>query len=142
MSYQQMRSIKNRQFVRLHMTQGLMGELRLVEIKGQPLQSKRRKVMIKQLGSEGMVIVAALDFPITLQYVVSIDVELVSCSHKLTGQIIWKQLCDQWFEYGIVFILPPSAKRALIYSLNHILLKQSPRQARIHTMYRQMTAYD
>lgn len=140
MSNLRARNDKNRHFARLHVTHGVTGELQLVEIKGQPVRSKCRKVLIKQVGAEGMVFETALDFPVTLQYVVVIDVELGSVLHRLAGQIIWKQLREQLYEYGMIFILPPSARRSLIYSLNHILLKQSPQQAKIHTLYRQMNA--
>jgi hypothetical protein len=131
---------KNKQPVQLHLTEGLIGQLGLIEVRGHPVKSRLRKVLVSQISPGGMAVVTILDFPTTLQYVVQVQVEIGPTIHQLYGQIVWKRPQEYLFEYGIVFIMPPSSKRSLIYALNQLLLKQSPQQAQIHRMYRQMNA--
>ncbi|WP_161631222.1 PilZ domain-containing protein [Paenibacillus pinihumi] len=131
---------KNRHPVRLHLTNGLIAQIGISQVRGQPVQSRLRKVVVSHISTGGMAVVTILDFPVTLQYVVQIQLEIGHTVHQLYGQIIWRKPLEYLTEYGIAFIVPPSSKRSLIYSLNHILLQQSPQQHKIHKMYQQMNA--
>ncbi|XEC95501.1 PilZ domain-containing protein [Paenibacillus tarimensis] len=127
---------QKRQHVRLQLTSGLMAELRLIEVDGEPIKSRPARVLLKDMSPGGLKFLTYLKFPVASNYRVKFDMVMNRNPLVLTGRIVWRRKQSNVYEYGISFTMSIKERPRLLFALNQILLQQSPCQQKIHRMYR------
>jgi len=136
-----MTKVSRRQYLRLNLTPPITADLSISAIKGQAVQTKSRPVMVQNISLAGLCYLSALNLPVSADYVLEFNIPAQHAQLKLRGQVRWRRKQENLFEYGVAFIPAPSSSmsKKLLCFLNQQLLRQSPIQARIHYIYKQLS---
>ncbi|MGG4034098.1 hypothetical protein ABEV74_10410 [Paenibacillus cisolokensis] len=128
-----------RENVRLRLTDTKLADLTIREVKGQPVTAKCCKVLIHKIAPDGLSFLTYLRFPVSRDYKLQICLSLSGQPIQAGGQVISRKKQENLYLYDLLFVDLSSSKLALVRLLNETLIRQSPRQARIHQMYRRMS---
>lgn len=129
-----------RRHLRLQLTPAVAAELTLDSIGGQAVETRSRPVLLLDISQGGLRFMSVLDLPVSMSYTLRLTLG-APVPMELKGHVRWKRRRDNFFEYGIAYAPAPapSLQHKLIRLLNGLLLQQSPSQATIHSLYRQIS---
>ncbi|RXZ81461.1 hypothetical protein EBB07_14110 [Paenibacillaceae bacterium] len=123
--------------MKLQILEPAESELRIIEVRGSPVITKTARVLAMELSPASVTFKTYLDLPLNRNYTVNIQFSVAYIRLQLQGRIAAKSSSGNLFMYTMLFNHTDSpSKSELIYTLNYLLLRQSPNQYRIHRLYR------
>ncbi|MFS0723917.1 PilZ domain-containing protein [Paenibacillus sp. 1P07SE] len=125
---------------RLRLSPALNADLAICEIRGQAVTTRSRPVLVLDASPGGCSIMSVLDLPVSPDYALELNIA-EPLRLELRGQVRWKRREGNFFEYGIAYVPAPSSSLhyQIVCLLNRLLLQQSPAQAKIHSLYQQLS---
>lgn len=117
-----------RQYFRYELNKSICGDVEIVQIKGQTIQSNATKVCIEDIGPGGLRIISSLKLPVSNEIVLEFEVKLMDEFVKLLGVIVRrKEITDQLFEYGIQFTIFDNVQNQLTQHINSMMIRLKTR---------------
>ena len=112
---------ERRKSYKVNFIQGLEARLSILELRGKNINMGNAKVVIKNIGSEGLSFISSIRLPIEKDMVVQFATYLVGEEIKINGHPIWTEEIDNnLFEYGFEFTMDEDKRKDLIKILNQV----------------------
>lgn len=127
-----------RAFTRLRFNNGLKGELRLMDRVGELMSDSYAAVMVLSMDPDGLCFMSGLKLPVNRGYYVDFRFTIGGILLQIRGNVTWRRLVDNHYEYGILFYPPYKLRPLLLRILNQELLRQNPRDYKLHRLYRRL----
>ncbi|NIK78341.1 hypothetical protein FHS15_003479 [Paenibacillus castaneae] len=125
----------SRAHIRLHFTDGVQAELRLINKAGRQLTSSTTTVLMQNISQNGLCFISNLQLPIQPNYLVELRMSISNVQLIVRGRILWQSLTGDQFVHGVLFICSDAMRSLIIGVMNHELLVRQPQQQKIHHLY-------
>ncbi|MGC5327191.1 PilZ domain-containing protein [Brevibacillus sp. SYSU BS000544] len=112
-----------RQYFRYELNKSMCGDVEIVQIKGQTIQSNTTKVCIEDIGPGGLRFISSLKLPVSNEIVLEFEVKMMDELVKLLGVIVRSQEMGQLFEYGVQFTIFDNVQNQLTQHINSMMIR-------------------
>jgi len=116
--------------------------LSIRECGGQPVETRKKPVVILDISFSGLRFITDLDFPdsqdLTLTFELGTDSETIRADGRI---VLRKNSGSKLYQYGVKLIHKEELENFFLRSLNELLLSLNPEDLRRHELY-EMFAYD
>jgi hypothetical protein len=113
-------------FIPLMYKELLHAELRIVEVRGQSMQSKAAIVRVDKISVKGLRFLSELLFPVNPQIVFNFRVAILNETIDLRGTINWSQREDILNVFEVVFLIDDVTKAKLVTMLSNLARQFMP----------------
>ncbi|MDU1845821.1 MAG: EAL domain-containing protein [Niallia nealsonii] len=118
------REIANRRkFYRINLLHPLHGNMSLVSIKGNKVQLGKTAILIEDIGVGGMRILSNIDLPVRPDIILQFVTTILGEKIEIGGHIVWKHEINEFYQYGIEFIMKEKERDGLVKLLNNFFLQ-------------------
>lgn len=131
-------NVRRRPVGRLTFSNGLKGEMRLMNHRGQRLSEAHAVVIVLNMSPDGLCFMSGLRLPVNRRYLVDFRFTAGGLLLNVRGHIGWRRMVDNHYEYGVAFYPPDKLRPLLIGILNEELLRRSPSDYKVHGLYRKL----
>lgn len=128
-----------REHIRIRLRDGALAEVSICHVDGEGAASGASKVLLHNMSPSGLRFQSQLRFPVSKSYLLQFSITLDDWQFCLLGHVVWRRKEDNFYVYGCSFIPDEGIRKAIVCALQAKLKAMSPRQARIHELYRRMT---
>ncbi|MNR48300.1 hypothetical protein D3C85_1675240 [compost metagenome] len=80
-----------------------------------------------------------LRFPVNNDYALRAVIALGDWEFSVIGNVKWRRMEENQYKYGCEFIPDRTLRLAIVRALGEKLREMSPREQRIHDLYRRMS---
>jgi hypothetical protein len=116
--------------------------LSIRECGGQPVETRKKPVVILDISFSGLRFISDLDFPDREDLILSFELGTDSGTVRADGRIVWRKASGpRLYQYGVKLIHKEKLESFFLRSLNELLLSLNPEELRRHELY-EMFAYD
>ena len=125
--------------IRIHLHEGITARAGLLDEQGLLLTGSTCLVLILNISRHGLSFLSGLRFPVHKGYMLDFQMNISGVAFNLRGHVVWRNMRDNQYEYGLIFHPPNRLQSMLVRMLNQELLRQSPQQHKIHALYRALS---
>ncbi|WP_425800709.1 EAL domain-containing protein [Desulfitobacterium sp. Sab5] len=109
---------ERREFSRIHFHQQLKADLTIFEFMGNKAKVGTTRVLIKDIGPEGLCFISDVRFPVAKDIVLKITTQLMGQEIKVYGSPVWTEESSNLYEYGFKFTVDENKQLLLHKVLN------------------------
>ncbi|SEO14437.1 PilZ domain-containing protein [Paenibacillus sp. OV219] len=128
-----------REHIRIRLREGAQAEVSICHIQGEGADSASSTVLLHNMSPAGLRFQSHLRFPVSKSYLLQFSITLDEWQFCLLGHVVWRRKEDNYYVYGCTFIPDEEIRKAIMCALLAKLQAMSPRQVRIHELYRRLT---
>ncbi|REE92790.1 PilZ domain-containing protein [Paenibacillus taihuensis] len=128
-----------REHIRIRLRDGAHAEVSICNVDGEGADSGASVVLLHNMSPTGLRFQSHLRFPVSKSYLLQFSITLDEWQFCLLGHVVWRRKEDNFYVYGCSFIPDDGIRKAIVCALLAKLQTMSPRQVRIHELYRKMT---
>ncbi|CAH1210887.1 hypothetical protein PAECIP111893_03317 [Paenibacillus plantiphilus] len=125
--------------MRIRIRSGAEASISIIDVLGNSSESSATRVLLHDLGPYGMQFQTHLRFPVSNDYAIRAIITLGDWQFSVIGNVKWRRVEENQYVYGCEFIPDRRLSLAIIHALGEKLREMSPRQLRIHALYRRMS---
>lgn len=132
-------SAAKRSYMRIRIRSGAEAAISIIDVLGKSAESSATRVILHDLGPYGMQFQTHLRFPVSSDYAIRAVITLGDWEFSVIGHVKWRRAEENQYVYGCEFIPDRNLSLAIVRALGEKLREMSPRQLRIHDLYRRMS---
>lgn len=130
---------RHRAYARLKFNSGLKGELRLMNHEGERLSEAYANIVVLNMNPDSLTFMSGLRLPVNREYLVDFRFNVGGVLLNVRGHVAWRSKIENHYEYGVDFYPPHKLRPLLVRILNQELLRQNPRDYKLHCLYRKLS---
>ncbi|AJY73980.1 PilZ domain-containing protein [Paenibacillus beijingensis] len=131
-------TVFKRKSIRLKLTNTVLADITIREVKGKLVYTKSRKVLVHNISPEGLSFSTVLRFPVSKDCMLQFQIMLNGQTLNLQGYVVWSQKQDNMYYYGLQLTGISISRQQMISLLNDMLILQSPTNMKAHYKYRNL----
>ncbi|AZN40013.1 PilZ domain-containing protein [Paenibacillus albus] len=128
-----------REHIRIRLREGAQAEVSICHIQGKGVDSAASTVLLHNMSPAGLRFQSYLRFPVSKSYLLQFSITLDEWQFCLLGHVVWRRKEDNYYVYGCSFIPDEEIRKAIMCALLAKLKAMSPRETRIHELYRRLS---
>jgi hypothetical protein len=125
---------------RLKLQNPLFAELSIHSVADSIVITRKRPVLITELGAHGLLFTTNLQFPVRSDYVLAFDLSHKGKIVRMLGRIVWRLPDANWFVYGVSLLGDEQITNKLMHFLNVSMALLQPGQRVSHETYRRLAS--
>ena len=111
----------NREYFRMPLHIPLGAKITISKIKNSNIETSKAHIAISDISAGGILFRSSLNFPITEDIILEIETKILNNYIKIFGKVIRKKaIADNYFEYGLEFILDEIARKPITKLMNDL----------------------
>ncbi|WP_308638454.1 PilZ domain-containing protein [Paenibacillus silvisoli] len=134
---------KERGHIRIRLRDGVGAEMSICQVQGEPGEpeemSKSSPILLQNMSPGGLQFLSHLRLPVSDGYMLQFSITLGEWQFGLLGHVVWRRKEDNHYIYGCELLPDDSIRKSIVCALLAKLQTMSPKQQRIHELYRRMT---
>lgn len=112
-----------RRFYRINLHHPLQAKMSLLSIKGKRVQLGKTDILIEDIGIGGIKILSNIDLPVRQDIILQFATILLGKNIEISGHIVWKHEINEFYQYGIQFIMKDEEREELGELFNNFFLQ-------------------
>ncbi len=128
-----------REHVRIGLRDGVNAVISICNVFGQEVESRHTPVLLQNMSPTGLQFLTHLRFPVNNNYTIRLLIAFNEWEFSLLANIVWRRKEENQFVYGCTFYAEPGIRQSIVFALLDKIRLMSPRQLRIHELYRRMS---
>lgn len=131
-------TVFKRKSIRLKLTNTVLADITIREVKGKLVYTKSRKVLVHNISPEGLCFSTDLRFPVSRDCLLQFHIMLNGHPLILQGYVVWNQKQDNINCYGLQLLHSSVSRSQMVSLLNDMLILLSPGKMKAHYKYRNL----
>lgn len=128
----------NRRYIRIQVP-GLTTKLHIVSVGGRVVKSGTENALVLNISPGGICLTTGLQIPADRDVKICLQTILTGIRFETEGYIVWREVVENIYEYGVEFEMLSLHRSFLIRLLNYLYVKLYPEHQKVHEYYAHFT---